>query len=705
MRTVSEEGEEDDEGDEGDEDDDDFAEDENHEGEEDDGGEDADIPDVAEAVDDCEDYNVYGKVKDEDEEEEDDMCFEDFKGTYGSEGGRSNANNIYVNQSFVSRDALVSELRLRAVRRRFSFRIYKSTNTLLVETCRVNGCGWKIRASVKYETNTFWVTKYVKTHTCSVSDRIAQRKQCTPFKGTYGSEGGRSNANNIYVSQSFVSRDALVLDLRLRAVRRRFSFRIYKSTKTLLVETCRVNGCGWKIRASVKYETNTFWVTKYVKTHTCSVSDRIAQRKQCTPKYIGRLFIDRVGIINGLNPQHITVAMKNMLTLDYTTSYKELLYAQELSANSELATYLANADVTLWLRVHCQGDKYNIKMSNIAESINSALKRARAFPIQFLLEFIREKLGKWFWKRRENSLSLTTKHSRGGGYGSEGGRSNANNIYVNQSFVSRDALVSELRLRAVRRRFSFRIYKSTNTLLVETCRVNGCGWKIRASVKYETNTFWVTKYVKTHTCSVSDRIAQRKQCTPKYIGRLFIDRVGIINGLNPQHMTVAMNNMFGLTLDYTTSYKALLYAQELSANPELATYLENADVTLWLRVHCQGDKYNIKMSNIAESTNSALKRARGFPIQFLLEFIREKLGKWFWKRRENSLSLTTEHSGKVDCVVDLENGKCDCGVYEVEKIPCSHAIAAGIHVSTLVCLVYSKLNFFGGYSENIYPCA
>ncbi|KAF3562628.1 hypothetical protein DY000_02014228 [Brassica cretica] len=227
MRTVSEEGDEDDEGDEGDEDDDDLAEDENVEGEEDDGEEDADIPDVAEAVDDCEDYSVYGKVKDEDEEEEDDMCFEDFKGTYGSEGGRSNANNIYV-------------------------------------------------------------------------------------------------------SQSFVSRDALVLDLRLRAVRRRFSFRIYKSTKTLLVETCRVNGCGWKIRASVKYETNTFWVTKYVKTHTCSVSDRIAQRKQCTPKYIGRLFIDRVGIINGLNPQHITVAMKNMLTLDYTTSYKELLYAQEL---------------------------------------------------------------------------------------------------------------------------------------------------------------------------------------------------------------------------------------------------------------------------------------------------------------------------------------------------------------------------------------
>ena len=115
----------------------------------------------------------------------------------------------------------------------------------------------------------------------------------------------------------------------------------------------------------------------------------------------------------------------------------------------------------------------------------------------------------------------------------------------------------------MRRRFSFIIYKSTKTLLVATFHVNGCGWKIRASRKHGTNTFWVTKYVETHTCSVADRIAQRKHCTPKYISRLFIDRVGIIDGLNPQHIKDAMKNMFGMTLDYTTSYRALLYAQEL----------------------------------------------------------------------------------------------------------------------------------------------
>ncbi|KAF3535265.1 hypothetical protein F2Q69_00019780 [Brassica cretica] len=77
-------------------DDDDLVEDENHDGEEDDGEEDdgeeddgeedADISIVVEADENGEDHSVYGKVEVEDEED-DDMCFEDFENI---EGGRSN---------------------------------------------------------------------------------------------------------------------------------------------------------------------------------------------------------------------------------------------------------------------------------------------------------------------------------------------------------------------------------------------------------------------------------------------------------------------------------------------------------------------------------------------------------------------------------------------------------------------------------------
>ncbi|KAF3582920.1 hypothetical protein DY000_02030653 [Brassica cretica] len=104
--------------------------------------------------DDFVDYSVYGKVKDEDvdEVEADDMCFEGFKALYASEGGSSNmafSDNIYVNQSFVSREALVSELWLTALKLKFSFKLYKVTKTLVVAKCRVAGCGWKLRAGGK----------------------------------------------------------------------------------------------------------------------------------------------------------------------------------------------------------------------------------------------------------------------------------------------------------------------------------------------------------------------------------------------------------------------------------------------------------------------------------------------------------------------------------------------------------------------------
>ncbi|ESQ47349.1 hypothetical protein EUTSA_v10028302mg [Eutrema salsugineum] len=155
-------------------------------------------------------------------------------------------------------------------------------------------------------------------------------------------------------------------------------------------------------------------------------------------------------------------------------------------------------------------------------------------------------------------------------------------------------------------------------------------------------------------------------------------------------------------------------------------------------IHFVGDIYNIKTSNVAEFINAALKKARGYPISFLLDFIRENLSRWFLKRREDALSLTTHNTwgveyllairghyadamevdridtwryyvkgGTRNCIVDLEHGMCECGVFYIEKIPCSHAIAAalagGIAVDSLVCPTYSKNYLFAAYSTNIYP--
>ncbi|XP_010436791.1 PREDICTED: uncharacterized protein LOC104720606 [Camelina sativa] len=63
--------------------------------------------------------------------------------------------------------------------------------------------------------------------------------------------------------------------------------------------------------------------------------------------------------------------------------------------------------------------------------------------------------------------------------------------------------------------------------------------------------------------------------------------------------------------------------------------------------------------------------------------------------------------GQRDCLVDLEAKSCSCGVFGVEKIPCSHAIkaakSAGWHMFTVVEAYYRKDYVYASYAANIMP--
>ena len=503
MRMDSKERDEAEEGDEaedkadvGDEDEEGDEAEEEDEAEDHDGEEDADIPVVAEAFYDAEDYSQYGKVEDEDEEEDDEICFEDYGEAYGCEGKGLSVERIYVNQSFASKDALLSELRL-------------------------------------------------------------------------------------------------------IAVRHRFSFTIYKSTKTLFVAKCRVSGCQWKIRASVKHGTKTFWVTKYLETHTCSIADRIAQRKHSTPKYVGRLFIDRVGIIDGLNPQHIKDAMKNMfgMTLDYSTSYRALLYAQELVRGTaedgyeRLPSYLEQ-----------------IKATNPGSITAIELDSQNRFKYLFLA-FGASIRG---FKYQRRVIVVDGTHLSG--------------KYEGTMLV------------AAAQDGNFQIYPLAFGI-----------------VDAENDESWEWFFTKLASCVTAEHplviVSDRHQSIINACEKVFPWATrGICYYHLQENIVKKYKGNHLLYLVKGAAYAHTLYdfdrymAEIHSANPDLHEYLVEADVRLWSRVHFHGDRYNLKTSNIAESINSALKRARGFPIQFLLEFIREKLGRWYWKRRGDALSLTTQHS-------------------------------------------------------------
>ncbi|KAG5404442.1 hypothetical protein IGI04_010561 [Brassica rapa subsp. trilocularis] len=77
-------------------------------------------------------------------------------------GSYRSLEELWDGEIFPNKAELVSKLKSVTVEYKFTFSAYKTTKTLYVAKCRVQGCGWKLRESVKHGPKTFWVTKYSK---------------------------------------------------------------------------------------------------------------------------------------------------------------------------------------------------------------------------------------------------------------------------------------------------------------------------------------------------------------------------------------------------------------------------------------------------------------------------------------------------------------------------------------------------------------
>ncbi|XP_024015028.1 uncharacterized protein LOC112088890 [Eutrema salsugineum] len=163
---------------------------------------------------------------------------------------------------------------------------------------------------------------------------------------------------------------------------------------------------------------------------------------------------------------------------------------------------------------------------------------------------------------------------------------------------------------------------------------------------------------------------------------------------------------------YTESEFLCAYTDFRIWFPKAAEYLdEHVAVDKWARCFFKGDKYNLDTSNACESMNSVFKKARKYALLPLIDAYVEKI---FNKHRkdtayasdsktlvpyvENQLhsvcaigtrlfvtELNATHleysvigdDGK-SYLVDLLSKCCSCRRFDIDKIPCVHAIAADI---------------------------
>jgi len=88
-------------------------------------------------------------------------------------------------------------------------------------------------------------------------------------------------------------------------------------------------------------------------------------------------------------------------------------------------------------------------------------------------------------------------------------------------------------------------------------------------------------------------------------------------------------------------------------DPQLHAYLQREGVQMCARVHFPGDRYSLMTTNIAESMNRALSKARKLPIVRILEAIRQMMTRWFAERRDDASTQHTQLTRGVEKLVQV----------------------------------------------------
>ncbi|XP_071738197.1 uncharacterized protein [Rutidosis leptorrhynchoides] len=171
---------------------------------------------------------------------------------------------------------------------------------------------------------------------------------------------------------------------------------------------------------------------------------------------------------------------------------------------------------------------------------------------------------------------------------------------------------------------------------------------------------------------------------------------------------------------------------------EAAYWIRRVPPHLWATAYFEGTRFGHLTANIVESLNVWILEASGLPIIQMMESIRRQLMIWFNERRETSMQWTSilvptaerrvseaierartyqvlraneaefeviSHEGTN--IVDIRNRRCSCRGWQLNGLPCAHAVAAllscrqNVHRFTESC--FTVASYRKAYSQTIHP--
>ncbi|KAL5554695.1 hypothetical protein UlMin_042096 [Ulmus minor] len=159
--------------------------------------------------------------------------------------------------------------------------------------------------------------------------------------------------------------------------------------------------------------------------------------------------------------------------------------------------------------------------------------------------------------------------------------------------------------------------------------------------------------------------------------------------------------------------------------PRLGPYLQEVGYERWSSAYSEGRRYNIMTTNISECINTILVKERKLPVTALAEEMRSLVQRWHYERRTeaekcktrltpSAKTLLSEHDtvytvldGDKNGIVDLQARTCSFRRFQLEQLPCAHAMIAIRHskrdVYDFCSEYYNSSTWKATYAGVVYP--
>ncbi|XP_070013492.1 uncharacterized protein [Nicotiana sylvestris] len=490
----------------------------------------------------------------------------------------------------------------------------------------------------------------------------------------------RENASldQIKVGSVFDKKKSIINCFSNVAIKGHFEFKVVRSSSTRYSLTCNDERCHWCVRAFRIKDSTLFKIVKLEKKHDCSVNTRKADQRHATPKLISGYIIDNLRDPRfEVTPAFVMAEMQKLHGLDigYHKAWRAIQHASALIRGSPEENYELLCSYLYMMTSKNPGTYTNIKI----DDNNRFLYMFYAYG---------SSIAGWNHCRPVIAIDATFLKSKYRG--------------VLMISVSKDANNQIFPL-------AFGIAESENN--------NSYEWyfsQLRNAIGSRENLIF---------------LSDRHQAIANGIVKVYPESH---HGICIYHLEQNLkrrkvkSEVIKLFQSAARVYKRKefdIYMSDI-ANVDKKTYdyLMEEPPERWARSCSPQRRYDMLTTNIVESMNSVLLEARELPILRMMDFIQVKLQHWFYERRNkaegtfydvscwvfpvDSWRSRVEEEG-ITFLVDLNKRTCDCFQFQLDELPCIHAIAAiekrNIKKSDFCSHWYLKESWLKTYERQIHP--